>query len=258
MKATILSQTVLQRIPPSRTRDIRKTIERRLQILRKQLDVTNKTKTWVREFTKLYKNERILAAMRIIEGKTAQGVVSPFEKIEGERLVREVLADHPNPRVACPKLFLKEPLNRFTTHHDAIFTSIDINEIRQAAKKTHEAEQISSLPLRKGGLGVVDLCHIAGTEYTNSYAMCTPLIDFNQASDLTITQDAIRKGIGAVRERMYEKELRELHDQTNGKWKHLLRYASERERIPIINNYRSNNDMTDSLLHWDVGSKFLT
>ncbi|KAI0977706.1 hypothetical protein GJ496_000714 [Pomphorhynchus laevis] len=58
--------------------------------------------------------------------------------------------------------------------------------------------------------------------------MYTPLIDFNQASDLTITQDAIRKGIGAVREQMYEEELKELHDQTNGKWKQLLQYASER------------------------------
>ncbi|KAI0983052.1 hypothetical protein GJ496_009297 [Pomphorhynchus laevis] len=91
-----------------------------------------------------------------------------------------------------------------------------------------EAEHISSLPLRKGCLGVVDPYHIAGTEYANSYAMCTPLIDFNQASDLTITQDAIRKGIGAAREQMYEEELRELHDQTNGKWKHLLQYASGR------------------------------
>ncbi|KAI0984433.1 hypothetical protein GJ496_011140 [Pomphorhynchus laevis] len=186
--------------------------------LRKQHDVTNKTKTRVREFTKLYRNGRISAAMRILEGKTAQGVLSPFEKIEGERLVREILADlHPNPRVACPELFLQEPLNRFTTYHDAISTSIDINEIRQAAKKTHEAEQISSLPLRKEGLGVVVPCHKAGTEYANSYAMCTPLINFNQASDLTITQYAIRKGIGAVREQMYEEELRELHDQTNGK-----------------------------------------
>ncbi|KAI0979781.1 hypothetical protein GJ496_010308 [Pomphorhynchus laevis] len=151
MKVTILSQTVLQRIPSSRTKDIRKTIELGLQLwkhdrleelvnealyfyrLRKQHDVTNKTKTWMREFTKIYKNGRISAAMRILEGKTAQ----------------------------------------------------------------------------------------AGTEYANSYAMCTPLIDFNQANDLTITH-AIRKGIGAVREQMYEEELRELHDQTIGKWKHLL------------------------------------